>query len=124
MIYKILADTLVIIHLAFIVFVVAGGLLVLKWKKLAWLHLPCAAWGVLIEYAGWICPLTPWENQLREKGGGTTYEGDFIDNYILPVMYPEGLTHSTQLILGSFVLVLNLAVYTIVVVQIIRRKRR
>ena len=83
--------------------------------RLAWLHVPAAIWGVLIEYSGWICPLTPLENSLRTKGGEAGYSGGFIEHYIQPTLYPSGLTHSTQLVLGSVVLLLNLAAYAIVV---------
>lgn len=115
MIYRGLADLVLVIHLAFVLFVVLGGLLVLRWRRLAWLHLPAAVWGVLIEYTGWICPLTPLENWLRVRGGEAGYTGGFIQHYIQPVLYPAGLTRSTQLILGSVALVLNLTAYGILV---------
>lgn len=123
MIYKLLADSLVVIHGLFIVFVVLGGLLVLKWKRVMWLHIPTAIWGVLIEYAGWICPLTPWEKALREKAGQVAYESDFVGNYIIPLIYPRGLTHNTQLILGSFVLILNLVIYGFIIYRNLKIKR-
>jgi hypothetical protein len=115
LIYRGLADLVLVIHLAFVLFVVLGGLLVLRWRRLAWLHLPAAVWGVLIEYTGWICPLTPLENWLRVRGGDAGYTGGFIQHYIQPVLYPAGLTRSTQLILGSVALVLNLTAYGILV---------
>ncbi|MBN1952475.1 MAG: DUF2784 domain-containing protein [Bacteroidales bacterium] len=121
--YKLLADSIVLIHLAFILFVVLGGLLVLKWKWFVWIHLPAAVWGILIEFAGWICPLTPWENALREKAGQATYEGDFTGNYLLPLIYPDELTHHTQVFLGSFVLILNLTVYSLIIFRYFRKKR-
>ena len=114
MIYRVLADLVLVIHLAFVLFVVLGGLLVPRWPRLAWLHLPAAVWGVLIEYSGWICPLTPLENSFRLKGGEAGYSGGFIQHYIQPTLYPSGLTRSTQLVLGSIVLLLNLAAYAIV----------
>ena len=83
----------------------------LRRPRLAWLHVPAAVWGVLIEFAGWVCPLTPLENALRLRGGEAGYSGGFIEHYLLPVLYPAGLTRNTQLLLGSFVLALNLAVY-------------
>ncbi len=109
------ADLLVIIHLAFVVFVVAGGLLVLRWPKLAWVHLPAAAWGAIVEITGWICPLTPLENQLRERAGADVYAGDFVARYIVPALYPDGLTRKSQLWLGVGVILLNAAVYTLVI---------
>jgi len=93
--------------------VVLGGLAVLRWPRLALLHVPAAVWGVLIEYSGWICPLTPLENSLRMKGGEAGYSGGFIQHYIQPTLYPAGLTRPTQLVLGSIVLVLNVAAYAI-----------
>ncbi len=114
MIYRVLADLVLVIHLAFVLFVVLGGLLVPRWPRLAWLHLPAAVWGVLIEYSGWICPLTPLENSFRVRGGEAGYSGGFIQHYIQPTLYPSGLTRSTQLVLGSVVLLLNLAAYAIV----------
>ena len=114
MIYRVLADLVLVIHLAFVLFVVLGGLLVPRWPRLAWLHLPAAVWGVLIEYSGWICPLTLLENSLRVKGGEAGYTTGFIQHYIQPTLYPSGLTRPTQLVLGSIVLLLNLAAYAIV----------
>ena len=111
MIYRILADLLVILHGLFILFVILGGLFVLKWRKLIWIHIPVALWGILVEYAGWICPLTPWENYYRQKAGMAIYQGDFVGHYILPLIYPEGLTHQTQLLLGSLVVLINGVVY-------------
>lgn len=114
MIYRALADLVVAAHFAFVLFVALGGLLVLRWPGLAWLHLPAAIWGVLIEYFGWICPLTPLENSLRLRGGEAGYSGGFIEHYIQPILYPAGLSRPTQLILGSLALALNIAVYWIV----------
>ncbi|MBF6986459.1 DUF2784 domain-containing protein [Cupriavidus sp. IK-TO18] len=108
-----LADLVVIVHGLFIVFVVAGGLLVLRWPRLAWVHLPAAAWGVLIEWSGWICPLTPLENALRSAAGEAGYSGGFIERYLLPLIYPPGLTPAVQLWLGLVVLVVNVAVYAV-----------
>ncbi len=111
MIYRALADLVLVVHLTFVLFVVLGGLLVLRWPAAAWLHVPAAVWGVLIEYTGWICPLTPLENSLRMRGGEAGYSGGFIEHYIQPLLYPAGLTRSTQVVLGSLVLVLNLVAY-------------
>ena len=111
--WRVLADAVLIGHLAFVLFVVVGGALVLRWPRLAWLHLPAAAWGVAIEFGGWICPLTPLENHLRQLAGQAAYEGDFIAHYLLAVLYPQGLTREIQWLLGSAVLVINAVVYAI-----------
>ncbi len=107
-----LADFVVVLHLSFVVFVVAGGLLALWWRRVAWVHVPCAVWGASIEFAGWICPLTPLEIWLRLRTGEVGYESGFIEHYLLPVLYPSELARSTQLLLGMAVVVLNVAVYT------------
>jgi hypothetical protein len=119
MLHQRLADLVVLTHLAFVVFVVIGGLAVLRWPRLAWVHLPAVAWGVLIEFAGWICPLTPLENVLRQAGGGPAYGGGFIDHYVAGALYPAGLTRAVQVALGSFALLLNIAVYW----RVVRRHR-
>ncbi|HKH45753.1 MAG TPA: DUF2784 domain-containing protein [Thermoanaerobaculia bacterium] len=120
MLYRLLADLIVLLHTGFVLFVVLGGLLALRWPRAAWLHLPAALWGAGIEFAAGICPLTPLENHLRRLGGEAGYTGGFVEHYVLPVLYPDGLTREVQLVLGTFVVVLNLAVYTIVW----RRSRR
>ena len=109
--YRLLADFVLILHLAFVVFVLCGGLLVLKWRWIAWLHLPAAFWGAVVEFTGWICPLTPLENWLRTKGGEASYAGDFIVRYIQSILYPDTLTPDIQVLLGALVLVVNLAIY-------------
>jgi hypothetical protein len=109
--YPLLADLVLIVHLAFVVFVLCGGLLVLKWRWIAWLHLPAAIWGAVVEFTGWICPLTPLENWLREQGGKASYRSDFIAQYLLPLLYPVDLTRDLQLLLGTGVVSLNAAVY-------------
>jgi hypothetical protein len=109
--YRFLADAVVVIHFCFVLFVVLGGLLVLRWRRLMWLHLPCAAWGALIEFGGWICPLTPLENHLRALGRQPGYAGGFVEHYIVAIMYPAGLTRWMQLALGFFVLAVNGFVY-------------
>lgn len=106
-----MADMVVGVHVLFVVFVVAGGLLVLRWPWAAAAHLPAAVWGALIEFRGWICPLTPLEKSLRASAGEVGYEGGFIEHYVLPLLYPAGLTQDLQLVLGSLVIVVNLAVY-------------
>ena len=112
--YAVLADVVLVVHFAFVMFVVLGGLFVLKWPRAAWLHLPAAAWGVAIQFGGWICPLTPLENHLRERAGQTPYMGDFVAHYLMPVLSPEGLTREMQFAMGSAVLLLTTAVYLIV----------
>ena len=120
MITRFLADVIVLVHLAFILFVAAGGLLVFRWPKLAWMHVPAVVWGALIELAGWVCPLTPLENRLRGAAGEAAFDGGFIDRYIMPIIYPAGLTRGMQLTLGTVVIVVNLVVYGLLV---LRRKR-
>ncbi len=109
-----LADLVLIVHTLFIIFAVFGGLIVLKWYKVMWLHIPCALWGALIEFFGWICPLTYLENYLREIGNGNYHESSFIQHYLLPIIYPPGLTTDIQILLGTIVIVINLIVYCIV----------
>lgn len=109
--YGLLADLVVLLHLAFVAFVIGGGLLVLRWPRVAWVHLPCASWGALIELAGWICPLTPLENALRRRAGQAGYGGGFVEHYIIPLLYPHALTRTTQVVLGLTVIAVNLAVY-------------
>ncbi len=106
-----LADLVVLVHLAFVLFVVGGGFLVLRWPALAWLHLPSALWGAAIEFGGWICPLTPLENRFRSRAGGEEYGGGFIEEYLLPVLYPGDLTREIQIVLGLLVVVVNGALY-------------
>jgi Protein of Unknown function (DUF2784) len=109
--YSILADIVVVLHLGFVLFVLFGGLLILKWPKMMWLHLPALVWGALVEFTGWICPLTPLEHWLKTQGGESAHTGDFIARYFLPILYPEALTRDLQLILGALVLVVNLVIY-------------
>jgi hypothetical protein len=111
MLARILADIVVVFHFAFVLFVVLGGILALWRRKIIWVHIPLALWGALVEFTGWICPLTPLERWLRLQGGGTAYRGEFIEHYILPILYPSGLTREIQLILGAFVVVMNLLIY-------------
>ena len=106
-----LADFVLVIHMLFIVFVVFGGLIVLKWHRIIWFHIPCAIWGALIEIFGWICPLTYLENYLLKLGNANYYEGGFIQHYLLPIVYPLGLTTDIQILLGTGVIAINLIVY-------------
>jgi hypothetical protein len=109
--YSLAADLLVMIHFLAILFIVLGGLLLFRWPGIAFIHLPFAAWGAIMEVMGWICPLTPWEQRLRSAAGESGYSGGFIDHYLLPLIYPEQLTREIQMGLGLFVLLFNLAVY-------------
>ena len=111
MLYCLSADLVLIVHLAFVLFVALGGLLVLLRPRIMWLHLPAVVWGALSEFLGMLCPLTPLETTFRELGGGTGYEGNFIEHYITAVIYPSGLTRGTQIALGFGVLLLNMAIY-------------
>ena len=120
MLYRALADVVLVVHFAFVLFVVLGGLLVLRWRRLAWVHVPVALYGALIEFVGFICPLTPLEIWLRRLGGEAGYEGGFVEQYITAALYPTGLTREIQLALGVGVLVLNAVVYAFV----LRRTRR
>jgi hypothetical protein len=113
------ADAVVVVHAAFVVFVVLGWIAVLRWPKLAWLHVPAAIWGALIEFAGWICPLTPLEVRLRRAAGEQGYEGGFVERYVLGALYPEGLSREVQIALGVLVVVVNVGAYA----YIIRRRR-
>jgi hypothetical protein len=106
-----LADTLVVIHAAFVLFVVLGGLFALRWRWAMGLHLPAAIWGALIEFFCWECPLTPLENELRRKAAQAGYEGGFIDHYLLPILYPAGLGRETHVVIGLFVVILNGLIY-------------
>ena len=112
-----LADVVVILHFIFVLFVVIGGLLVLRWPQLAYLHIPAAVYGAAIEFAGWVCPLTPLENWLRRQAGSAGYSGGFIEHYILPILYPSALSREIQLLLGFLVVAVNLAIYRYVFVR-------
>jgi len=109
-----MADLVVLTHFAFVLFVVLGGLLVLRWRPLIYLHVPAVIWGAWIEFSGRICPLTPLENMLRLKAGEAGYTGGFIEHYLLAILYPSALTRDIQAVLGVLVVVLNLALYAYV----------
>ena len=112
--YALLADLTLLLHAAFILFVVIGGVLVFWRRGIAWLHIPCALWGALIEFKGWICPLTYLENDLRAKAGAGGYSGGYIDHYLMPLVYPQGLTSDVQIMLGVAVLIINAVIYTLI----------
>ena len=111
MVFALLAFLTAVAHLSFILFVIFGGFIVARRPRLAPVHLACAAWGAYVSLANRICPLTPLENWFRERGGGTGYGGDFLEHYLLAILYPTGLTASTQRALGVAVIVLNAGVY-------------
>lgn len=109
--YLLFADLVLVIHFVFVLFSVFGALLLIRWRKIIWLHLPAAAWASWIEFSGRICPLTPLENWLRLKGGEYAYSGDFVGHYLLPLLYPQNLTRETQITLGAIVAGMNIAIY-------------
>jgi len=111
MFYTLAANAIVLLHLGYVMFVVIGGLLVFRWRWISLLHLPAVVWSVLLELRGWLCPLTPLELMFREAGGQAGYSGGFIEQYILPVLYPVELDRTMQIAIGSFVIFINLALY-------------
>jgi uncharacterized protein DUF2784 len=119
-VYRLLANAVVVLHALFIVFVVGGGVLAWRWRWVAAIHIPCAVWGVLIEYRGWICPLTPLENSLRARAGQEGYSGGFVEHYLVPAIYPSGLTPRVQMMLGTFVLVSNALAYALLLRRLTR----
>ncbi|MEP7181143.1 MAG: DUF2784 domain-containing protein [Betaproteobacteria bacterium] len=121
---RILADTLVVAHLAFLLFVVLGGALVLWRIAIAWLHVPAVLWAACIELSGSICPLTPWENALRVEAGQRGYRGGFVEHYVIPVVYPPGLTHGDQLLLGAMLVAGTVALYAFAWRRARRQRRR
>jgi len=114
-VYNLLADFTVGVHFLFIMFVVCGGLLVIRRPYMAFVHIPAAIWGAAVEIFGWICPLTPLENHFRDLAGETLYSGDFVARYLLPVIYPENLTTTIQHILGGLVIGVNIIIYLIAI---------
>src|SRR5262245_27821645 len=111
MAYRILADCVVVVHLGFVLFVVFGGMLVFRRRSVVCLHLPAVVWGVVVEFDGWTCPLTPLENWLRDTGEEVGYRGSFVEHYLLAILYPEGLTRNVQVALGFLILTVNLLIY-------------
>jgi uncharacterized protein DUF2784 len=118
--YRLVANAVVVIHGLFIAFVLLGAFLAWRWRWVAVVHLPCAVWGVLIEYRHWVCPLTPLENHLRARAGEQGYHGGFVEHYVLPVIYPSGLTPQVQVVLGTIVLVVNLCAYGFLIRHLLR----
>jgi hypothetical protein len=113
MLVHLLADAVVIVHAAFVAFVAFGGFLALRWRRLAWLHVPAALWGAWIEFAGWTCPLTPLENTLRQWAGEAGYAGGFVEHYLVPVLYPAAYTVRLRLALAALVVGLNALAYAL-----------
>jgi hypothetical protein len=111
MMYAALADLVLLAHLAFVLFVLFGGWLALRWPGLAWAHVPAAVWGTWVEFSGWICPLTPLENRLRVLAGFEAYRGDFVQHYVLGILYPPALTRNLQMLFAVTVLLLNAGAY-------------
>ncbi|SDX09231.1 Protein of Unknown function [Pseudomonas syringae] len=115
--YRVAADAVVVFHLVFILFVLFGGLLMLRKPRLALLHIPAIAWGTAVEFLHLYCPLTPLENALRSQAGEQGYDGGFVEHYLIPLIYPAGLTPDIQLWLGAVVVVINVAVYGVLLVR-------
>ncbi len=120
MIYRALADLILVTHFAFALFAVSGGLLLLRWRSLLWVHLAAVAWGVAVQWANWTCPLTPLESYLRELGGEAGYRGGFIEHYVSMILYPEQLTIKFRYLLGAVLILVNLTIYG----YVLMRKRR
>jgi hypothetical protein len=116
------ADAVVLLHLAFIVFVVAGAVLLFRWPRVAWLHVPALLWGAYAEFSGALCPLTPLENRLRALAGDAGYSGGFVEHYLIPLIYPEALTREWQMLLGVVVVAINATLYALWIAW--RRRRR
>lgn len=123
MLYRLLADLVVVVHFLFVAFVLFGGFAAWRWHRLAWVHLPAALWGVAIEFGGWICPLTPLENTLRARAGLAGYAGGFVDHHVIPWLYPVGLTAPKQVMLGALALLINVAAYGVLLHRLRHRER-
>lgn len=111
MLYRALADLVLLLHLGFVLFVMLGAVLAIRWPKILYVHLPATAWGAYVEFAGRVCPLTPLEVWLRQRGGEAGYAGGFVEHYLVPLLYPANLTTGLQLALGSLVVVVNAGLY-------------
>lgn len=123
MIARMAADLVLVVHAGFVLFVVLGGVVVLRWPRVAWVHAPSAVWGALIEFFGWGCPLTPLEKWLRRAAGQAGYEGGFIEHYVIWWLYPHELTRGHQIVLGLGVLLVNLLVYWVAIARWRRQKK-
>jgi len=120
MVYRALADCIVLVHAAFVAFVMLGGFFAWRWRAVLWAHVPAAVWGAAIEFAGWTCPLTPLENALRARAGLEGYRGGFVEHYVIPLLYPAGLTRPAQALLGTLVVVVNFVAYTVFIRRTLR----
>ena len=112
MVYRTLADFVLIVHFAFVVFAVFGAFLVVRWHWLVWIHVPLALWDVVVEFTGWFCPLTHLEHWLRAKSVMTVQDIGFVEQYLLPLLYPTALTRRLQVVLGAIVLGINGLIYS------------
>lgn len=112
MVYRTLADLVLIVHFAFVVFALFGAFSVVRWRWLVWIHVPLALWAVVVEFTGWLCPLTPLEHWLRSKSGMTVQNIGFVEQYLLPLLYPTALTRRLQIVLGIIVLGMNGLIYS------------
>lgn len=117
MIYRLLADLVLLVHLLFVAFVLLGGLLLLRWPRLWRVHLPALAWGLVVQWADWVCPLTPLENALRHLGGQAGYHGGMVEHLVSALLYPDGLTPPLRVMLGMILLIVNCAVYVAVILR-------
>lgn len=117
MLYRFLADATAVVHFAFVLFVAIGGFIVLRWHRVAWIHVPAAIWGALIEIMNWMCPLTKWEDLFRMRAGMRGYSEGFIAHYIYRLIYPAGLTRGIQLAIAAFVLAVNITIYAVLIVR-------
>jgi len=117
MIWQTLATAVAVLHFLFILFVIFGAIAVLRWPRVAWIHLPAAVWGAMIEFGGWWCPLTKWENYFLREAGRAGYDGGFVAHYLLAIIYPGGLTRGMEVAIGAFVVVLNAALYARVLLK-------
>ena len=124
MIYSVLADFVLVGHAAFVVFVMSGGLLALRWPRVMWLHVPSVVWGVWVEVAGKVCPLTPMENELRRAAGEAGYPGGFLEHYVTLILYPGGITRRIEAGVGVLVLLLNVVMYAVLWRRTLRRAHR
>ena len=124
MVYRVLANCVLLFHLLFIVFVFVGAFLVLKRRWVMWLHIPVALWGGFVEFSGWYCPLTPLENWFLRLGGQAGYNQGFVERYLLGAIYPDGLTRTAQIFLGALVVLINGVVYGYIIAQACRRRQR
>ena len=124
MVYRVLANCVLLFHLLFIVFVFVGAFLVLKRRWVMWLHIPVALWGGFVEVSGWYCPLPPLENWFLRLGGQAGYNQGFVERYLLGAIYPDGLTRTAQIFLGTLVVLINGVVYGYIIAQACRRRQR